>query len=715
MRNQLPACGLIGLLALAGCENGMKDETFQYPESRQVDVTDDYHGTTVADPWRWLEDMESPEVKAWVSAQNALAEPYLEAIPERQAIIERLTALWNYERYSVPFKEGGRYFYRRNDGLQNHAVLYVTDAPDAQARVLLDPNSFSEDGTIALSSAVPSPDGKFLAYSVSDGGSDWNQWRVRNVDSGEDLPDLLLHTKFSGASWARDAGGFYYSRYPLDANGKANDSKAVSVYFHALGTPQADDVLVYSLPEHERWNPYATATEDGRFLVITVWDGYFQNAVHYMTLDEGSGPAIELLAEWDALYEFLGNQGNAFYFKTTNNAPNGRVVAVDIERPEPANWREVIPEQQDALESASIVGGKLVAQYLHDAHSRVRIFDLAGEPVRDVELPGTGSVSGFGGNMDDSETFYSFTNFTNPGEIHRYDVASGESELFRRSETQANVDSYETKQVFYASADGTRVPMFIVHRKGIELDGSNPTLLYGYGGFNVPLTPYFSVARAVWLEMGGVLAIANLRGGGEYGEAWHEAGTKLDKQNVFDDFIAAAEELIRLGYTQPAKLAIQGGSNGGLLVGAVLNQRPELFGAALPAVGVMDMLRYHTASANARAWSSDYGLSENPEEFRALLAYSPVHNVQQETCYPPTLITTGDHDDRVVPWHSYKYAAAMQAAQASMPDCNDPVLIRVETRAGHGAGKPTWMVIENIADEWAFLVKALGMEKDRSE
>ena len=704
------ACGLAALLAITGCENGMKSETLQYPESRRTEVADVYHGTRVADPYRWMEDLDSVETGNWVAAQNELSQPWIEAIPARAAIIKRLTELWNYERYSVPFKEGGRYFYKRNDGLQNHAVLYVADALTAPARVLLDPNTLSEDGTIALSSAIPSRDGRLLAYSVSDGGSDWTQWRVRDIDSGEDLADLLLHTKFTGVSWSRDSSGFYYSRYPLNANGKADDSKAVSIHFHEVGTSQADDVLVYALPEHERWNPYATVTEDGRFLVITIWEGYAENAVHYMTLDEGSGPAVELLNEWDALYQFLGNRGNEFYFKTTHDAPNGRVIAIDIERPEPANWREVVPEQEHALENASIVGGHVIAQYLQDARAKVRVTDLDGNFVRDVELPGPGSVEGFGGHMDDAETFFGFSSFTNPGEIHRLDVASGATTLFRRNTTQANVDDYETKQVFYASRDGTHVPMFIVHRKGIALDGSNPTLLYGYGGFNVSLTPYFSVSRAVWLEMGGVLAIANLRGGGEYGEAWHMAGTKLDKQNVFDDFIAAAEELIRLGYTQPAKLAVQGGSNGGLLVGAVVNQRPDLFGAALPAVGVMDMLRYHTASANARGWSSDYGLSENAEEFRAQLAYSPLHNVQAGTCHPAMLITTGDHDDRVVPWHSYKYAAAMQAAQSATEHCTDPILIRVETRAGHGAGKPTWMVIENIADQWAFLVKALDMD-----
>lgn len=703
---------LLAAVSLAACENGAQKLTeaeVRYPDTKRVDVVDDYHGIKVADPYRWLEQLDSPEVDAWVKAQNALAEPYLEAIPARQRIIERMTALWNYERFSKPFKEGGKYFYFRNDGLQDHDVLYVTDDVNRPGRVLLDPNTFSEDGTVSLSQAVPSPDGRFLAYSMSDGGSDWRQWRVRDIETGQDLPDIVMHTKFTGVSWSRDSSGFYYSRYPLNDAGKADDSKPVSVYYHALRTEQSADPLVYAL-EHDTRNPYATVTEDGKYLVITVWDGYFTNAVHYMALDEGSGPAVELLTEWDALYEFLGSKGTEFYFKTTNSAPNGRVIAIDTSRPEPEHWREVVGEQEEALATASFVGEHIVAEYLKDARSLAAVYALDGEWRHDVELPGPGSVSGFHGRQDDPETFFAFTSFTVPNEIYRYNVATGERELFRRDRVNADLDVFETRQVFFTSRDGTRVPMFIVHRKGLELNGDNPALLYGYGGFNVSLTPYFSLPRLVWLEMGGVLAVANLRGGGEYGEQWHRAGTKLDKQNVFDDFIAAAEYLVDNGYTRPRRLAIQGGSNGGLLVGAVLNQRPELFGAALPAVGVMDMLRYHLPSANARAWSSDYGLSENPDEFRALHAYSPYHNIRDGICYPPTLVTTADHDDRVVPWHSYKYAAALQAAQSKVENCANPTLIRIETRAGHGAGKPTWMIIENLSDQWAFLAKALGMQ-----
>lgn len=707
-------CLLAAGLLLAACDNdeiGMQASDIEYPPTPRSETVDTYHGTKVADPYRWMEELDSPDVKAWVQAQNAIAEPWLAGIPERDAIIKRMTDTWDYERYTTPYKEGDRYFYKRNDGLQNHYVLHVTKSLNTEGRVLLDPNTFSEDGTVSLSQAVPSPNGELLAYSISDGGSDWRQWRVRNVETGDDLPDMIMHTKFSGVSWSRDSSGFFYSRYPMGAHGTADDSKPVGIHYHTIGTPQEDDAQIYAL-DHPTRNPYGTVTEDGRYLVITVWDGYASNAVHYMALDEGSGPAVELLTEWDALYTFLGNQDSRLYFQTTNGAPNGRVIAIDVEQPEPSAWREIVPEQKEALEIATLVGGHVVAQYLQDAQSLVRVHNMNGEHVRDVALPAVGSASGFSGSQKNSETFFAFSSFTVPNQIYRYNVATGESELFRKDQVPAHLDVYETKQVFFESKDGTRVPMFIVHHRDMELDGTNPTLLYGYGGFNVALTPTFSISRTTWLQMGGVLAVANLRGGSEYGEAWHEAGTKLKKQNVFDDFIAAAETLIDLKYTNPGKLAIQGGSNGGLLVGAVLNQRPELFGAALPAVGVMDMLRYHTPSANARAWSSDYGLSENPEEFKAIYAYSPYQNVRDDVCYPPTLVTTADHDDRVVPWHSYKYTAAMQHAQAVQKKCHAPILISIETRAGHGAGKPTWMIIENIADQWAFLAHALNMEME---
>ena len=701
----LPLCAPLALLAVAASA-----EAAAYPPARRVDHTDVYHGTKVADPYRWLEQLDAPEVKEWVGAQNTLAQPFLEAIPARRRLIERLTALWNFERYQVPFEEGGRYFFRKNDGLQNQDVLFVMDRWGGEPRELIDPNGFSKDGTVALDEVVPSPDGRIVAYSVQDGGTDWRTWKVRDVGTGKDTADFLEFTKFTGVSWSRDARGFYYSRYPLMPGGaKADDQKAVKVWYHPIGANQSKDVLIYDLGHPSR-ETNAFVTEDGRYLIIGVSEGYEASALHFLPLDSGKerpeGKALRLLDKWDALYNFLGNDGSVFYVQTTKDAPRSRVVAIDVAKPDPRDWKTVVPEAAEPLAQASYVGGSIVAQYVKDARSLVRVFDRAGALVREVAMPGLGTAWGFGGHQDKPETFYSFGSFITPITVYRYDVATGSTEQFRQAKVAADLDRYETRQVFYDSKDGTRVPMFIVHKKGLSLDGNNPTLLYGYGGFNVSLTPFYSNPLVVWLEWGGVYAQANLRGGGEYGEPWHLAGTRLKKQNVFDDFIAAAEYLIREKYTSPKRLAIQGDSNGGLLIGAVLNQRPELFAAALPGVGVMDMLRYQTASANARQWSSDLGLSENAEEFKALRAFSPYHNIRDGACYPPTLVTTADHDDRVVPWHSFKYAARLQKAQG----CPSPVLLRVETRAGHGAGKPTWMEIEDIADQWAFLVKALGME-----
>ncbi|MHC1762772.1 MAG: prolyl oligopeptidase family protein [Verrucomicrobiia bacterium] len=682
----------------------------KYPPSRTVPQVDVYHGTEVADPYRWLESSSDPEVKAWVDAQNAVARPFLEAIPARKRLIERFTELWNYERYEAPVEEGGRYFFRKNDGLQNQDVLYVMEDWNGTARVLIDPNRFSDDGTVALSSFTPSPDGRLVAYSIQDGGSDWRTWKVRSVDSGEDIRDVIEFTKFTNIAWSRDSKGFYYSRYPVDEKtGKADDHKPVAVWHHRIGEHQTDDPLVYDLG-HPTRTPYPIVTEDGRFLLFHIAYGYEKNALHVVPLAPGravpEGRPVKFLDAWDALYSFLGNKGSVFYIKTTLNAPRSRIVAIDLQHPDQKDWKTVIPEAAESLDQASYVGGKLIAQYLKDAQSAVRIVNPDGTLSREISLPGVGTVSGFNGHGDRPETFYMFTSFTTPPILYRYDVDSDRTEVFRRTRVPADLKPYETRQIFFKSKDGTRVPMFIVSKKGLALDGTHPTLLYGYGGYGISITPTYIPALVVWLEMGGVYASANLRGGGEYGEPWHLAGTRLQKQNVFDDFIAAAEYLVRAGYTEPKRLAIYGRSNGGLLVGAVLNQRPELFGAALPGVGVMDMLRYHTASANARQWSSDYGLSENPEEFKALHAYSPYHNIKPSTCYPPTLVTTADRDDRVVPWHSFKYAARLQQAQS----CDHPILIRIETRAGHGAGKPTWMQIEDRADQWAFLAWALKLE-----
>ncbi len=690
------------VLLLGACQEVGPPHPASYPEAARIDHTDEYFGVSVPDPYRWMEELNSPEVAAWVEAENAISIPYLRDIPGHQAITDRLTEVWDYERYGIPYREGDLYFFSRNDGLQDQSVLYVTESLDSEPRVLLDPNTFSQDATIALAGSAVSPHGRYLAYATSDGGSDWRDWYVLDMEGGETLDDHITYTKFSGVSWLENESGFFYSRHPVGPDGAGDGQAQVEVYFHAVGTAQAEDDLVFAVEDSGSRNPYASVTEDGRYLIIDISEGYEANAVYFRDLGSPGGQVVRLLDRWDALYYFIGNNGPRFFFLTNKDAPRYRVVAVDVRNP--GTLEEVIPEAEEVLQGASFVGGYLVGQYLRDAYSRIRVFDLAGSHVRDLELPGIGSAWGFGGHADDPETFFSFQSYTTPPTLYRYDLSTGESEVFRQAQVDFDSDAYQTRQVFYTSKDGTRVPMFITHRVGLELDGTNPTLLYGYGGFNSAQTPGFSVTRAVWMEMGGVLAIANLRGGSEYGEEWHQAGTKTRKQNVFDDFISAAEYLMEEGYTSSEKLAIQGGSNGGLLVGATITQRPELFAAALPAVGVLDMLRYHTPSLNARQWSSDYGLSENEEEFHALHAYSPYHNVREGTCYPPTLITTADHDDRVVPWHSFKFGAAMQHAQG----CDNPILVRVETRAGHGAGKPTWMRIEEVADQWAFLRYHLG-------
>ncbi len=686
------------------CESGRPALHLSYPEAQRGDQVDDYFGTKVPDPYRWMEYIDTPAVERWVDAENAISAPFLEELAGREPAKKRLTELWNYERFGVPFKEGNAYFFSRNDGLQNQDVIYVADSLNDEPRVLIDPNAFSETATVALSGLSISPDGRYAAYATSDGGTDWDTWHIRSVATGDDLPEAIGFTKFTSASWLPDGSAFYYSRYPAGPDGRGDDQAAVMIYLHLVDTPQEQDELVYAVEDSKTWNPYGAVTEDGRYLIIEVSEGYNENAVYYKELGRSTGKVVHLLDEWDALYTFIGNDGPIFFFHTNNEAPRNRVVAIDIRKPARGNWLELIPQAEETLESASFVGGHFIGQYLKDAHALVRVFDRNGKPVRDVELPGIGSASGFSGKADDPETFYRFESYTVAPTVYRYDVSNGESTIFRTAQVDFKSEDYETIQVFCTSRDGTRVPMFLTYRKGLQKNGLNPTLLYGYGGFNISETPYFSVSRLVWLERGGVFAHANLRGGGEYGQEWHLAGTKTRKQNVFDDFIAAAEYLIQEKYTSTPKLGIQGGSNGGLLIGAVITQRPELFGAALPAVGVLDMLRYHTASLNARQWSSDFGLSENQEEFKALYKYSPYHNVKQGTCYPPTLITTADHDDRVVPWHSFKFGAALQWAQG----CDNPILVRIETRAGHGAGKPTWMRIEEVSDQIAFLEWSLN-------
>ncbi len=683
-------------------------EKLIYPPTAKTNVVEDYHGVKVADPFRWLEDDNAADTKAWVEAQNKVTFGYLEKIPERAALKSRLTKLWNYERYGVPFKQGGHYFFTRNDGLQNQSVLYVADSLDATPRVLLDPNKLSTDGTVALGGYSISEDGNLIAYGTSASGSDWQEWHVRDIRTGADREDHLKWIKFSGASWLKDGSGFFYSRYddPKPGEQLKGANYFQKLFFHKIGTPQSADRLVYERPDQKDWGFSGSVTEDGHYLIISIWRGTERkNRVFYQNLRAVNAPVVELLNDFDAEYEFIDNDGPVFWFKTNLEASRGRVIAVDITKPARANWREVIPQSAETLQSVSLVNNQFIVDYLKDARSQVKAFDLSGKFTREIELPGIGSAGGFGGKRKDTETFYSFTSFTVPGAIYRLDLTTGRSSVFRAPKVDFRPEDFETKQIFYKSKDGTRIPMFITHRRGMKFDGSNPTYLYGYGGFNISLTPSFSPSLITWLELGGVLAIPNLRGGGEYGEDWHVAGTKLKKQNVFDDFIAAAEWLIANRYTSSPKLAIAGGSNGGLLVGACLAQRPELFGAAVPAVGVMDMLRFHKFTIGW-AWTSDYGSSENADEFKALYAYSPLHNLKPGTKYPATLITTADHDDRVVPAHSFKFAARLQECQAGTA----PTLIRIETKAGHGAGKPTTKLIEEAADKWAFLLRELNMK-----
>jgi prolyl oligopeptidase len=681
--------------------------TNNYPPARKSDQIDDYHGVKVADPYRWLEDLDSEETRKWVEAQNKLSFGFLASIPARTPLKERLTKLWNYEKYGIPFKEGNRYFYTRNSGLQNQAVLYTVTALDAPPKMIIDPNALSSDGTVAISGLQVSPDGKLLAYSLSASGSDWMEWKVREVETGKDLSDHLKWVKFSGVSWTRDGKGFFYSRYDEPKGDVLSGTNYFQkVYFHQLGTPQSEDVLVYEQPDQKDWLFGGYVTEDGNYLIITVFQGTdVKNRVYFKDLKAKNSPVVKLLDEFDAAYTFVANDGPRFWFQTDSQASRGRIIEIDTSKPARNNWKAVVPEAKETLQLTTFVDNKFILNYLKDAYTQVKIYDTAGKLVNEVAFPGIGSADGFSGKATDKETFYSFTGFTTPTTIYRYDMTTGKSTVFRQPKVDFNPSDFETKQVFYSSKDGTRVPMFITHKKGLKLDGNNPTYLYGYGGFNVSLPPAFSVANLVWMEMGGVYAQPNLRGGGEYGEEWHQAGMKLKKQNVFDDFIAAAEWLIKNKYTSTPKLAIGGGSNGGLLVGAAMTQRPDLFGAALPAVGVMDMLRFQKFTIGW-AWVSDYGSSDNSADFKALYAYSPLHNIKPGTSYPPTMITTADHDDRVWPGHSFKYAAALQAAQAG----SAPILIRIETKAGHGAGKPTSKLIEEIADRWAFLVKTLEMK-----
>lgn len=680
-----------------------------YPTTRKTSQIDTYHGVKVADPYRWLEDIDSPETKAWIEAQNRLTFGYLKAIPERDNIASRLTEIWNFARRSAPFHEGKRWFWYKNDGLQNQSVLYSGDDPVSAGRVLLDPNTLSADGTIALKGTAFTADGARMAYGLSSGGSDWEEWHVLDVASGKPLDDVLKWVKFSNVAWTRDGKGFFYSRY--DKPQSENALKAVNefqkLYYHRLGKPQSDDILVYERKDQPNWGFSAEVTEDGRYLAITVNRGTeTKNIFLYKDLKDKNSPIQELINEWKAEYQFFGNVGRTFYFVSDDKAARYRIVAADLDKLEDQRWRTIVTEDKDTLQSATLVGGQILAQYLQDAHSSVRRFGLDGKPRGEIFLPGLGTADGFTGKQKDRVTYFTFTSYVSPTSVYRYDFKTNRAERIHAPKIAFDPLQYETTQIFYTSKDGTRVPMFITAKKDLPRTGDHPTILYGYGGFNISMVPSFSAAIAGWLDLGGIYAVANLRGGGEYGREWHEAGTKLTKQNVFNDFIAAAEYLIAEKYTSSHRLAIRGGSNGGLLVAATELQRPDLFAAAIPEVGVLDMLRFREFTIG-KAWESDYGSVQNEDEFEALRAYSPLHNVRKRIAYPATLVMTGDHDDRVFPAHSFKFAAALQAADPA----GAPHLIRIDVRAGHGQGKPTAKQIAATADAYAFILKAFDKAK----
>ncbi|MDQ2817109.1 MAG: prolyl oligopeptidase family serine peptidase [Candidatus Eremiobacteraeota bacterium] len=675
-----------------------------YPPAPRGDVVDDYFGTKVADPYRWMEDVDSPQTQAWASAEKDLSRRYLDAIPQRAKIRTRLQELYNYERLSVPFRAGKHYLYYRNSGLQNQQVLYVADSPTGHGRVLLDPNTLSPDGTVALGGTGFTLDGKYMAYSTRSAGSDWETWHVRDVDTGHDLPDVLQWSKFGSASWLPDDRGFYYERYDAPQKDVLKAAfKNHKAYFHRLGTPQTDDRLVYQRPDHPDWLVSADVTEDGRYLVLGTYDGSPRNRLFVRDLQDKSGMVRRLFTKNDAAWNFVANDGARFYIQTNKDAPRSKIVAIDVRRP--SRMTTIVPESSDALQSASYLARRFVITYSHDVHSVVRVFDRGGHAIRDVGLPGLGTVVGFSGYQNDTKTYYAFSGYTTPTTGYEYDVITGRSRLIRSPRLNFDPSQFTTEEVFYNSQDGTRVPLFISYKKGLARDGSAPTILYAYGGFDISINPFFSIGAIEWMEMGGVYAVANIRGGGEYGERWHEAGMLANKQNVFDDFVAAAHYLIDNKWTSTPKLAINGASNGGLLIGAAETQHPDLFGACIAEVGVMDMLRFQKFTIGY-SWVGDYGSSDtSAAQFKTLYAYSPYQNVREATAYPPTLIMTADHDDRVFPAHSFKFAAAMQRAQSG----SAPVLLRVEHNAGHGGGTPVSKYIEETADKYAFLVKALGV------
>ena len=687
----------------------------QYPTTKTVDVADDYHGTRVADPYRWMEDLNAPALAAWIGQQNALTESYLKQVPTRAYFRRRIAQLWDFRKTNLPVIEAGRLFYRMNSGLQQQSPLYMREGLNGPATLLIDPNLLWPDATTSLAEFSPSPDGRLLAYTIAEGGADWQTVRVRNVSTGQELSDDVRWMRFSNLSWTKDSKGFFYSRYPEPARGKALSAELAghALYYHAIGTTQDQDRRVFDFPEHPRWFVLGTLTEDGRYLLVSTFKGADNsNRLYVADLRDPKKPDLAakprpVIVEDGAEYSVIGNEGPRLFLRTDRGAPNRKIVAVDLRHPEPARWQAVIPESAHAIENVSLLGGRLVVEYLEDVKSRLATFDLAGQPKGDIALPGTGSLSGFTGREDSPLMFYAFTSPLYPTTVFAHDLSAGRSTPFEAGRTPIDEAKYETRQLFATSKDGTRVPFFVTMRKDLPRDGNNPAVMFGYGGFAVTNVPGYRPDVPAWLELGGIWVSASLRGGAEYGEAWHRAGMLEKKQNVFDDFIAVAEHLIRERYTSPAKLAISGGSNGGLLVAAVMEQRPELFAAALPAVGVLDMLRYDRFTGG-KAWVTEYGSASDPQQFPFIYKYSPLHNIRKGVCYPATLVTTADHDDRVVPSHSFKYTASLQAAQG----CDKPVLIRVETGGSHNYRSTDKRVAE-LTDTWAFTAQQLGVSPPR--
>jgi prolyl oligopeptidase len=706
-----PAFLAAALLASAACQPATAPK-MTYPETKKGDVVDDYFGTKVADPYRWMEDLDSKEVAAWVAAQNTVTFDYLQKLPTREAFTRRITELWDYPRVGLPEREGGRYFYLKNTGLQRQAPLFVRSSLTSEPALVIDPNVISPDGSVSLAQWSASPDGKLVAYGLSEGGADWETLHVREVDTAKDLSDDVKWMRFSNISWTKDSKGFFYSRYPEPPKGKVLEAalSGQTLYYHRVGTPQSDDRLIYERKDLPTWFISGGTTEDGRYLLIFMAKGSDNNnRLYYADLGDPMRPNVgaavkPLVEDDDAEFGAFGNSGSVLYLRTDKDAPNRKVIAIDIKRPEPSAWKTIVPEAKQAIEGVNLIGGRIVAQYLVDVQSRLSLFGLDGAAQGDIELPGAGTVAAFGGREDAPEVLFSYSSPLFPTTVFSYDPAAKKSTSFEAPTPPVDVAQFETRQLFAVSKDGTRVPFVLTAKKGLPLDGSHPTMVYGYGGFSISTLPTYRADVPAWLEKGGIWVTANMRGGAEYGEAWHKAGYLEKKQNVFDDFIAVAEHLVNEKYTSPGKLGMMGGSNGGLLVGAVEQQRPDLFAAALPAVGVMDMLRYDKFTGG-RAWATEYGSSSDPAQFAFLITYSPLQNVKPGSCYPSTLVTTADHDDRVVPSHSFKFTAAMQAAQA----CGKPVLIRVETGGSHGY-RPTDKQIAERADQWAFAAEQMGMK-----